>query len=418
MKLLLALFALLAATPACAQLSLPGFGVAASTVDAVVISSTPYTGILLPGDRGPWVVGETRFTGYVNVSEYALQNRIRARRGVLYTPSDVTGDVREIQTLPGVLSARADLYAQPNMPVPENYNGISVSTMMVRIVYTIEEKPLILPGLKAGATEAAQTPQTQQAGGAQGKTAAKQGPPVSVSGVVFTPTAYRGLGRENRPGLGLDVNTLYYIGRLYGKNDYSTRKTNYIDRIGQWFVCIDGKMQVQTEGQYRPAVAAGAMGIFAFRDAPQPSYQSSFNVTVKPTEKSSKQMAGAYMVASKKVYNVRTSLGYMQGSAGDMTASLSEFFAKESLNFNGHPNQSATSKSTFFASALYMVNPSYPIGFELVKPNGMVLNPYLINFKLGRFLRLNFDLAYLKFRGGWDLLGSFHFRFTQFPKGK
>jgi hypothetical protein len=35
--------------------------------------------------------------------------------------------------------------------------------------------------------------------------------------------------------------------------------------------------------------------------------------------------------------------------------------------------------------------------------------------KLGRFLHLNFDLAYLKFDGGYELLGLFQFRYNQFP---
>ncbi|MFA6093240.1 MAG: POTRA domain-containing protein [Elusimicrobiota bacterium] len=415
MSKLLLLAALLGSSAHAQESQLPGFGTPLST-ETISQSSTPYQGISLPTDKGPWVISEIRFVGNQNVSEYVLQNRVRARRGVLYTPSDVAGDLQKLQGLSGVLSARANLYAQPNQPVPENYSGISISSMMARLVYTLEEKPLEMPGLSPGTTIEAAVPTTTIDTSSSARK--QQAPPVSVSGVVFTPTAYRGLDRDNRLGISLDINTLYYIGRLYGKNDYSSRKTNYIDRLGVWFICVDGKMQVQTEGRWRPAVAAGAMGIFSFRDAPQPSYQSSFNVTVKPSEKSSKQMAGAYVVASKRIRKLRSSIGFMEGNAGDMPASLTEFLSEQSLRFNGHPGQIASSKSTFFASTLYMITPSYPLGVEFIKPNGMALNPYLVNFKLGRFLKLNFDLAYIKFKGGWDMLGTFNFRFTQFPRGR
>ena len=48
--------------------------------------------------------------------------------------------------------------------------------------------------------------------------------------------------------------------------------------------------------------------------------------------------------------------------------------------------------------------------------NGAARNPMLINFKIGRFLKLNFDLALLKYQGGYDLLGLFQFRYNHFPK--
>ncbi|MBI5244449.1 MAG: hypothetical protein HY922_12355 [Elusimicrobia bacterium] len=399
-----------AASPAQAQTALPGFAAAPSTV---AVSTSPDQGILLSQERGPWVVGEVLFAGCRALSEFALNTRVRARRGVLYTPSDVAVDLRELKSVPGVLSAKADIFAMPAQPVPENYSSISISTMMVRLLYTIEEKPLYMPGLQAPATAQAAAPPAEL-----------QVPPASVSGIVLTPTAYRGLGRNNRPGLGLDVNAAYFIGRLYGKNsldDKTTRHTNYIDRIGQWFLSFDGKMQIHSEGEWHPAMATGVQGIFSFRDAPQPSNQNSFNVTIKPTEKTTKTMSGAYVVLSKKIGIARSSIGFMQGNAGNMTASLSEFLSSkyEKCDASGKCDQveeDVHSKSTLFASLLMLPNPDYPLAVEFLKPNGMPLDPWMLNFKLGHFLKLNFDLSFLKFNGGWDLLGTFVFRYTQFPK--
>ena len=50
-----------------------------------------------------------------------------------------------------------------------------------------------------------------------------------------------------------------------------------------------------------------------------------------------------------------------------------------------------------------------------MKFNGAAAAPYMLNFKIGRFLKLNFDVAYLKFRNGYELLGLFQFRYNHFP---
>jgi len=369
----------------------------------------PYQGQMpLPQDRGPWVIGDVRFQGEQAVSEFALSTRVRARRGSLYTPSDIAGDLAELKTVPGVLSAKADLYHILGEPVPDNYASIAVSTTMVRLVFTIEEKPLFVPGLAPPPT-----------GQPWGPAKAAEAPPASLSGIVLTPTAYRGLGRDNRPGLGLDVNVAYFIGRLYGKNSlpYTTNKTNYIDRVGVLFLGFDGKMQIQSEGTVRPAVAAGAQANFNYRDAPQPALKT-VSLTVNPASNNTRVLTGAYVVASKNIAGLRSSLGFMAGDAGNMVGMLSEFLTDQALIFDNHPGQTATSKSTAFASLLFLPTPSYPLAVEFMKPNGMPLNPWLLNFKLGHFLKLNFDLSYLKFTGGWDMLGTFVFRYTEFPKRK
>jgi hypothetical protein len=408
------LFLLLLLAPAFCRAQLPGFSAPASTDTA--FSTAGARGLLMSSERGPWVIGEVRLLGNQTLSEYALSSRIRARRGMLYTPSDLATDLRELQGVAGVLSARADLFSMPGDPVPESYASISISTAMVRFVFTIEEKPLILPGLVPGATVQAKAGEKKA-----------EALPTSLSGVVLTPTAYRGRGQFNRPGLGFDINAAYYIGRLYGKNsfdNYTTRRTNYIDRIGQWLLCADGKMQVQSEGDLAPAVAAGVLGIFSFRDAPQPSPTSSFSFTAQVSgEKRAQALAGAYVVGSKNVGGARTSLGVMQGNAPNVVGLLSEYLDPVILSIITRPEGSqqpgqtkAASKTMPFASVLYMVRPNRPLALEFMKPNGMPLSPWLINFKVGTFLKLNFDLAFLKFRGGYDLLGTFNFRYTEFPR--
>ena len=51
-----------------------------------------------------------------------------------------------------------------------------------------------------------------------------------------------------------------------------------------------------------------------------------------------------------------------------------------------------------------------------MKFNGAPMNPWLINFKIGYFVKLNFDIAYLKYQGGYDVLGVLQFRYNYFPQ--
>lgn len=378
---------------------------------ASVVHSTASLGVPLPQDQGPWVIGDVLFQGHSRVSEYTLRNRTRARQGMLYTPSDLSNDVSELSRVPGVSSARAELYGIPGDPVPENYLGISVSTMTVRVVYRIEEKDLQLPGMARP-----QEPGAGAAAPAAEKKEAKQ-PPAPLSGAVLTPTAYRGINQQNRPGLGADFNTSYFIGRLYGKNTVSNKRTNFIDRIGVWFVSADGKMQLQSETAWRPAVSAGARGVFTYRDAPQPSLQTP-TFTAQVSGDTTRALSEGYVVATKGFRKVYTSVGFAQGDAGDRFALLTEFLSPQFLHFGPHPNGIAQSRSTLFASVMYLPKPHLPLAVEFIKPNGMFLNPYLINLKIGSFLKLNFDVAILKFDGGWDALGLFQFRYTAFPRRK
>ena len=401
MRALTGTFALIIALSATAAAQ--GFAVASSTP---AVSTTSLLGIPMSIEGGPWVVGDVQFQGYRGVSLYSLQNKVRARRGALFTPTDINGDLESLKAMPAVVTASAKLYGIPEMPTPENYRAIAVSTMMVRVVFAIEERPMSLPGLDRPAEDA---PAPSAAG--------SKVPPVSISGVVMTPTAYRGIGQYSTPGMGLDINAAYFIGRLYGQNSLSTKGTNFIDRLGVWFLSTDGKMQIQSEEALRPAMAVGVNGVFSFRDSPQPSIAQP-GVSVNVSAKTTRALGETYFVASKKVWKARMSTGYAYGNAAERIALLTEFLSPQSLQFSMGSTTpiEPKSKDTFFASILFLPKPSYPLAVEVLKPNGMPRKPMLFNFKLGYFLKMNFDISYLTFQGGWDLLGQFQFRCTHFPR--
>ncbi|MDD5302959.1 MAG: hypothetical protein PHS14_07585 [Elusimicrobia bacterium] len=345
---------------------------------------------------GPWVPAEVLFfsAGQV-VADYAWRDSVRARRGHLYTAADLQSDVQDLMTLGRFTTLTPAIYAIPATPVPSEFSAISVSTNQVRVVFDVMIKVVEAPKVKIVT------------------------PPTAVGGVLLTPTAWRGAGRFENPGLALDINAAYFIGRLYGKNSYpdAPRKTNYIDRIGLWTLTADGKMQVQSETKFRPAIAVGGQAMLLFRDSPQPTVTAP-GVSVKIDTKNTKVLTDGYFVASKKLGPVRTSAGVMQGTIGNLAANMSEFLTPEALKFylRDTSGTQVVSRTVPFASVFYLIKPDYPIGVELMKFNGAARNPMLINFKLGRFLKLNFDLALLKYQGGYDMLGFFQFRYNHFPK--
>jgi len=240
---------------------------------------------------------------------------------------------------------------------------------------------------------------------------------VPLSGIVLMPTAYRGRGK-NSIGLGLDFNAAYYIGRLYGKNkyDWTIEKTNYLDRIGFWMLSADTKMLIQTEGRWRPAVASGVQGIFMFRDAPQPPIAGTFNLTVKATGKKTDTYANAYIVLTKRLHpKFILNAGYSDGDMPKVIYQLSEFLSKEALSRSGVTNLTIPT-GMVFGGLMWLPKPNSPIGVEIMMPQGASQSPTLFNFHLGTLLKMNFEISYLTFKGGWDVLGMFQFRYGYFPK--
>ena len=355
-------------------------------------------GTQLSLDRGPWVLGEILFFSSGRLAaDPAWREQVRGSRGSLYTRSDINSDVDHLMSLGIFHEVNPSLYEIPGSPVTPEFTTIAASTSQVRLVFYVAEKIVALSS----------------------PTVKRVIPPAAVSGVVLTPTAYRGAGRYSTPGLGLDINAAYIIGRLYGKNSFANapRKTNYIDRVGLWMLSADGKMQLQSESSLRPAISVGGVGTFLFRDSPQPKIDAPATLAVNPQQKSTKLLSGAYVVSSKKLGPVRASLGFQQGNQGDMVAQFSQFLTPDALGFYANKRgQTVRSRSVPFASLLILPKPEFPLGVEFMKFNGAALNPILINFKVGYFLHLNFEVGYLKFAGGYDVLGLIQFRYNQFPK--
>jgi len=246
---------------------------------------------------------------------------------------------------------------------------------------------------------------------------------VPLSGIVLMPTAYTGRGK-NAIGLGLDINAAYYIGRLYGKNNYAwntVNKTNYLDRVGLWLLSADTKMQIQTEGTWRPAMAAGVQGILKFRDTPQPALNQTVTITQKINGKNTNTYANAYVAMTKRLHpKFLVNLGYSDGDMPKVIYNLSEYLSNEAINLahNHTPTTDTVEIPTgmLFGGFEWLPRKDFPLGAEFMIPQGAPQSPKLINLHLGSLLKLTFELSYLSYKGGWDLLGMFQFRYNYLPK--
>ena len=144
-------------------------------------------GSLLDITKGPWVIGDVRFTGNVLSDIHDLRFKVRARKGVLYTPEDINADVAALMDTGFFLTVTPTVYTIPDQPVSSGFATIAVSPSQVSLVFALSEKaaPSIPIAASTGTAVAVST-----------RTAKPplEAPPVAVSGLVLTPTAYRGLG--------------------------------------------------------------------------------------------------------------------------------------------------------------------------------------------------------------------------------
>ena len=107
--------------------------------------------------------------------------------------------------------------------------------------------------------------------------------------------------------------------------------------------------------------------------------------------------------------------GYADGDLSKSIYMLSEFLSERALSLNGYTGREVPT-GAMFAGVIWLPRPDNPLAAEIVIPQGAPMSPRLINLQLGTMLKLNFQLSYLKFDGGWDLLGMIQFRYSHFPK--
>ncbi|MDP2866678.1 MAG: hypothetical protein Q8O90_10590, partial [Elusimicrobiota bacterium] len=145
-----------------------------------------------------------------------------------------------------------------------------------------------------------------------------------------------------------------------------------------------------------------------------------FNLTVKATGKKTDTYANAYLVLTKRPHpKVILNAGYSDGDMPKVIYSLSEFLSKGAINRSNNRSESAELQiptGMLFGGLMWLPKKDSPVGLEVMIPQGAPQSPRLYNLHLGTLLKLNFEISYLTFKGGWDLMGMFQFRYNYLPK--
>ncbi|MEK6543854.1 MAG: hypothetical protein AABZ44_05410 [Elusimicrobiota bacterium] len=240
-----------------------------------------------------------------------------------------------------------------------------------------------------------------------------------ASGTVLTPSAYRKIplyydsqysSTKKLLPVNVDITTTYYIGRLYGYNkldELTTRRRELFSRLGAWFLQLEGKAILEAEGTYLPQLAVGAEGSYMLKDTKAPGVSNptfAFNLEQKDT---SRAFHGLFLVASKDWGWLQTGVGWIEGDAPSKLIYLTEFLNNESKSDKG-----------YFVNTRLKITRRFALSAEYLKPLQSVGAPWLLNLQLGNLLRANFDLAYLRYNRGYDILAHLNFRYTLYPSFK
>jgi outer membrane protein assembly factor BamA len=92
---------------------------------------------------GPWVIGELEIQGNRNVKLGAIHSQVKGRKGDLYDRADLDRDIQAVLGLGNFDRVAADISSLPDRPLPPHFAGVSGSPHPVRVVFVLEEKPLV-----------------------------------------------------------------------------------------------------------------------------------------------------------------------------------------------------------------------------------------------------------------------------------
>lgn len=235
------------------------------------------------------------------------------------------------------------------------------------------------------------------------------------SGLVMTPTAYRRVPIYASPysaasrlfPINVDLNAIYYIGKLYSHNELTeltNTRNSLFTRLGIWFLQLDAKVILEREGRYLPQIALGGEGTAMVRDTRQPTFQDPGIPAFSVKKENSRNFTSSFIALSKQVWWFRSTAGWINGDSASKVVYLTEFLPKESVSDKG-----------VFYNMAFEPPGKFSVQWELIRPLDSKASPYLINLQIGRALRTNFDLAYLHYNQGYEVLGHLNFRFTLYP---
>jgi len=250
------------------------------------------------------------------------------------------------------------------------------------------------------------------------------------SETVYTPTAFqtkRKAGEhfvrtkylfQRSPLFGFNIDFIlnYYIGRLFGLNNpdkcYAKDKYDYLTRVGIWLLSGDLRIVFPYLEKRLCSLAVGGRYTYMFRDIPQPQPGAAPEFVIKPSK--SKGLPSVYAVLSKSWTRNTFHLGLIQGKEHEIIPQLSDYIYWWYYRLE---HWESSERTVFFGFRTRII-PRINLKVEAMHPLKNSLDPWLFNIDLGRFLPANFQIAYLRYKYGWDILGYFNFRHTFYPPQK
>ncbi len=91
----------------------------------------------------PWVIGELEVSGNRQVKRGTIRAQIKGRKGDLYERAELDRDIQAVLGLGSFERVAADVSLLRDRPVPPHFASASPSPFEVKLVFLVEEKPLV-----------------------------------------------------------------------------------------------------------------------------------------------------------------------------------------------------------------------------------------------------------------------------------
>ena len=118
---------------------LPAVSTAAMAAPSVSTAAAPAPSAEVPR---PWVIGDIKATGLVNVKLSTIKGQIKAKKGDLYDRPDLDRDIQSLLGLGEFERVGAELTLM-DKPVPDSFKKVAGADHEVVLTFTIKEKPII-----------------------------------------------------------------------------------------------------------------------------------------------------------------------------------------------------------------------------------------------------------------------------------
>ena len=209
--------------------------------------------------------------------------------------------------------------------------------------------------------------------------------PAGVGKIVLLPTAY-----SKKGGGGVYLNFDYYIGGLYGRHKESGTSLFY--RVGALLLSLDIKNTFQRES--KGDFFSSSLGVLVnYLYTGNTGSETDVGVTVG---KEALKMSNPYFVLGKRWKKISLHFGGVLGGMGRIFPYLSDYLHEDRSGYE------------LFYCGVSMNYKWMPLKMEIMKPNGSQQNVWFLQTHIGKELYTNFQIAYLHYDGGYDVLGFFN----------